>query len=180
MKFLFSSIWIILTRIIDLICTFIYTPDLKNEASFIVSIFGFEWIAFIFFNLIVIFSVLYCRKQIPYQKIALYPKDINCNFITYLGYVLVGKRCTFKQLFYQLPRKAIIEFYIGKIIGDCLIGFGFLTTLMWFLFYSNAKFKELYVTEFMYLVLFGLIFIIHFLWLIEIVKHYRKTLKTYP
>ena len=177
MKLFSFSIWIIATRIIDLICTYLYTPDLKNEASFIISVLGFQWIVFIVFNLALVFSVLYCRKRASASKIDLYPKNINGNFITYLGCILVGKKCTFNQLLYQLPRKVVIEFYIGKIIGDCLIGFGFITTLMWFLFYSSPRFRELYATEYVYLVLFGLVFIVHFLWLIEIVINYTKTMR---
>lgn len=176
-NFYLFSFWIIFSRAIDLFCTFIYTPDLKNEASFIVSLLKFEWIGFLVFNIILTACVLYFRKKISNSKINLYPKNISTNFITYLGYILVGKKCTFVQLFYQLPKKDVIQFYIGKIIGDCLVGFGFLTSVMWFLFFSNSHFKELYITEFMYLILFGFVFIVHFLWFIEIVVNYKKTLK---
>ena len=91
MKLFSFSIWIIATRIIDLICTYLYTPDLKNEASFIISVLGFQWIVFIVFNLALVFSVLYCRKRTSASEIDLYPKNINGNFITYLGCILVGK-----------------------------------------------------------------------------------------
>lgn len=101
--YLIVALLLIISRLFDAITTFYATPNLKEELSPWVTVFGFDWGFMILANIMIvtlllawfIYSWPKCRK--------LYPKKDGYDLSKFFRYLHTGRDATWLQMVYARP-----------------------------------------------------------------------------
>lgn len=101
-KFYFVSLILLILRCLDLICTYIYMPNLEEEYNPLVSVFGATWPTFLLFQLLLFLFIevwlyIYCTQK----RISVTEKGLH--FTDFIYVYFFGKLRPWPQRMFSVP-----------------------------------------------------------------------------
>lgn len=154
LRFTTVTLFIIVTRTYDAYSTFIYTPDLSQEANPLVSILGFNWTPLLIVLVILTCYVVYAYFMTTFRPMQLAPIEKGYGFGDFLGYLYTGKRQSWTSLFYKLPNSlARFNQFMGTLMTKSLVFAGLVSTVMWLLLNYTTFYPKIHTTKAIYVIL---------------------------
>ena len=134
LKFTLILTGILLTRTYDAYCTALFTPDLKREGNFLVSVFHFQWSGLLLTIGCGLLYVVYALYINTYKQVNLFPAQKHLSFGQFVVQSLYGPGESWTALFYKFPAdKQKLHYVFGYILSRGLLWVGVMTTVMWVL-----------------------------------------------
>lgn len=153
-RFSTVTLFIILTRSYDAYSTFLYTPDLSQEANPLVSILGFQWTPLLLVLAILTCYVVYAHFMATFRPMKLSPEEKGFGFGEFIGYVYTGKRQSWTSVFYKLPNSfARFNQFMGILLTRSLVFAGIVSTVMWLLLSYTDFYPEIHTAKAIYAIL---------------------------
>jgi hypothetical protein len=115
-KFLLLTALLIISRLCDIITTYIYIPNLQSELNPIVSIFGQNWTAMLAVQVIVISGIIYCIWVYCTKEPVLPQVNQPLTLKEFISLFNFNDTKSFFKLFYKIPKNKNAALYT---IGYC-------------------------------------------------------------
>jgi hypothetical protein len=145
MRFTLLTIWIILTRAIDLFATAKFTPDLKQEGNPLVTLGGLSWTPIIIIVTSLVAYAIYTLYISTFQEYELLPTEKGLTFGDFFAYIHLGQKSHWTSVMYKLPKdKMRWTHLIGYLLPTALAFTGIVTTIMWMLINFVPNFYTFY------------------------------------
>jgi len=163
LKFIITTVWILLSRAYDVYATYQHTPDLSKEANPLVSVFGFNWTSLLAVVLFCSIYVIYTYYLTTFHPFNLEPKEKGYTLSHFIGYIYTGKKQSWISLFYKFPKDLKrLNHYSGQLFSRCLVFAGVVSTIMWLLINNTEFYKNIHSVTMIYLILIiGSVIICH-------------------
>ena len=153
-KFIVTTLWILLSRSYDVFATYQYTPDLKHEANPLASVLGWGWMPILTLVSILMAYIIYAYYISTFKKYPLHPQQSGYSFVKFATYLYLGKNAHWTANLYQLPKDIKrMHHVMGNILSRCFVYAGMLTTPMWLLINYTDFYKEYHSAAFIYTLL---------------------------
>lgn len=141
--------WLILTRLTDVLSTYIATPNLKLEMNPVVVYLNFGWFGLIFSGIVLLIIILLAYKfGLKNEQLFNIQTD---SLKDYISLFLHGKRCGWIKMLYLIPKWKSSVVFFGLITPITLIWYGvFLTINNMFIYYLdfNEKLLKIYQSNY--------------------------------
>jgi hypothetical protein len=177
-RFLLTTIWILLSRSIDVYATYLHTPDLKKESNPLVTIFGLSWLPLLVVIGVLVSYVIYAYYKSIFKPFRLFPPEKGYSFSHFIGYMYTGYKVHWTIVLYSIPT-SIKRFnqYMGQVFTPCLAYAGIVSTLMWIGIRYTDFYPPLHSVKLVLSILILGCFIINYSWLR---KRYQEYLVEMP
>ena len=174
LKFIITTVWILLSRAYDVYATYQHTPDLSKEANPLVSVFGFSWTSLLAVVLFCSIYVIYTYYLATFQTYNFLPKEKGYSLSHFIGYVYNGKKQSWISVFYKIPKdlKRFNHVIMGQLLSRCLVFAGFVSTIMWLLINNTEFYKSIHSAQMIYLILITGSVFISYRWFKNIYNEY--------
>ena len=144
-KFFLITIWIFLTRGIDLYATAKFTPYLSREGNPLVSVGGLSWTPLIIIIICLVAYSIYALYISTFKNYDVLPTEKGLNFGDFFAFIHLGKKGHWTSVLYRLPSDIMRWTQIvGYLSSTGLVFAGLATTLMWIMIYYIPGFYESY------------------------------------
>ena len=145
LKFVLILTGILLTRAYDAYCTALFTPDLKQEANPLASVFHIQWSWLLLIIGCVLLYVGYALYINMYKQVNLFPTQKHLPFGQFVVQTLYGPGARWTAFLYKLPAdKQKMHSVFGHILSYGLLWAGLVTTVMWLLINHTATYYTQY------------------------------------
>jgi hypothetical protein len=144
-KFILLSLLVVISRFYDVVTTYFYTPDLKNETNILVVFFGAEWTSVIITQSLLVGLIVLLLYYYLFKFNPTYPADKNLTLKQFSSYLYFNDTTSFSKLFYKLPNnKKTLLASTGYVVSMTLICVSLIVgTSTTFLLLSD-KYQQLY------------------------------------
>lgn len=154
LKFLLTTVWIIITRAYDAFSTFQYTPDLSQEANPLVSILGFGWTPLLGLITLLLIGIIYAYYQSLFHPFDFLPNEKGLAFGSFSIFLYLGKTGHWSSVLYQLPKSGKrFMHYMGCLLTPSLVFAGVVSTLMWLLLNYTTFYPQIHSAPMIYFIL---------------------------
>jgi len=148
-KFISIFLLIIITRVADIVFTYQYTPDLKNEANPLVVHLGFGWKEIIIIQLVAIIYIGYLLYGHIYNRNDINPKIKNLSFNYFALQQCYGDKFTDTSkkwnILIDYPRNSQrIKYIMGWVLPMATIIIGFELVLLHLSLRNSQIFRYYY------------------------------------
>jgi len=178
-KFIVTTVWIILSRSYDAYCTYQLTPDLSKEGNPLVSVIGMTWTPLLITIGILTLYVIYTYYISIFKPIEMLPTEKGYNMGNILAYSYLGQKDHWLSVIYRVPENIKrFNHFMGHTLIRCLVFAGFVSTAMWLLINYTDFYKSIHSSALIYSILIiGCIIIIYF-WNKSMYKQYLENMST--
>ncbi len=148
-QFFVLSGLVILTRLLDAVFTFQYTPDLTHEANPLVVFMGFEWGGIILFQCLGIIFVSYVNYKQITSEYTFLPKEKNLSLKSFAAYTCYGKSFRLNlhkwYLLFCFPiGKERNRYILGWVLPRALILVGFFIIILHLLLKYSVAYQSIH------------------------------------
>jgi len=174
LKFILTTLWILLSRSFDAYCTYLYTPDLSREANPLVTMGGIStWTTLLIILSILTIYVIYAYYISVFKPMKLLPVEKGYSFSNMIAYVYLGRKDKWPAIFYKLPN-SLKRFnnYMGHLFTKCLVYAGIISTIMWLLLNHTEFYKSIHSPTLIYSILVIGCLVIGYIWNKSLYKKY--------
>jgi hypothetical protein len=176
-KFLLVTVWLVVTRVIDVYATFKFTPDLTREANPLVSVLGLNnWTVLIIILSLLTLGVIFLYYIHIFKKDFKFPSEKGMGYLDFSGFLFFGKPEKWYAIFCKIPVgwKKNLQI-LGVMLPYGLAIAGLISTLMW---YGIYLLPELYRPYHSVVLIWGIIGIGCFAsWFIFAYSEYKNYLQ---
>lgn len=144
-RFVFVSLFIVLTRLYDAYCTYQYTPDLKHEANPLVTFLGLGWGGlFVVIGGLVVY-IIHTYYVALFKTDDFLPREGSYTFGQFTAYLYFGRVEHWIAFLYKLP-SSLKRFnqYMGMMMPSLLVFAGVVSTIMWLLINNIPNYMQNY------------------------------------
>lgn len=160
-KFLLLTILLIVGRVYDGYTTYLYTPDLSNEANPLVSLLGFGWTSIVITQFILVSLLICCLYYYLYNYNPPFPNKKKLKLKEFISNLNYNYDHSFFKIFYKLPDNRNVFFAkIGYAASMTMIFAGYIVGTSTTLLLISDTYRQFYKNGapfLLYGILFGLI-----------------------
>lgn len=144
-KFISLSILLIISRLFDILTTYLYIPNLEGEFNPLVSIFKLGWLGALFVQFLGLFFLIYAVYVYCFKKVETISFDNKTSLKSFIAIFHFNNPNHFVKLFYKLPtNKNSLIYSLGAIVSKGLIIFSFLVGISTTLLILSEKYQSFY------------------------------------
>ncbi len=175
LKFIMTTIWILLTRGYDIYCTYKFSPDLSQEVNPLVSVLGMTWSPFLIVLYLLMIYTIYAYYVSVFKPINLLPTEKGYTFGNVVAYIYLGHKDSWSSILHKFPKDLNrLNHYFGHTLSKCFVYVGFISTIMWLLInYTNYYNTVLSVVAIYSILTIGC-FTIIYLWNKSLFRQYQN------
>ena len=143
--FALLAVLVVIGRAYDVITTYLYTPDLKNETNILVVFFGANWTSVIIIQSLLVMLIIYLLYYYNFRFKPDYPQNRNLGIKQFASYLYFNDTGSFGKLFYQIPKnKNSLLASTGYIASMTLLAVSFVVGTSTTLLLLSDSYKQLY------------------------------------
>lgn len=144
-EFYWTAGLLILTRMGDIVTTYLVTPDLRNESNIAVKIFGLGWTGALLVQTLVVALVIRLNHYHIFKARRDYPAEAGYSFLDFSMLYYFGKKGGWMDFLYKTPKDMnVFCDFLGEVVPRVLIPFSCLVALSSTMLVISQGYKDLY------------------------------------
>ena len=173
-EFIILLILVIITRIFDLLTTYLLTPDLSFESNPFITLFGLGWYGFIIIQLLISLFVIATNYYSLFKAKIELPTEKGLTFNRFQWYYTFGRGVKEKKLSQKLLGIIKVNMaFVGYLLPRVLILFSTFITIIHVLLYFGILIPRYYLYTF-YLALLFCVVLLNKLYHRALYKDYKS------
>lgn len=155
----------VISRFYDIISTYKYIPDLKEEANPIVSVFNFGWTGSMIVQILVLFCLTYALYVYCFKKVTTINIDDKTTLREFVSIFHFNEPGKFHKVFYKLStNKNSFLYSIGAIVPRALIIISLIvgnsTTMLIYNEHYQTVYGKYNIPTILYLTMIVIVFVV--------------------
>ncbi|MDD2385710.1 MAG: hypothetical protein PHP52_02895 [Bacteroidales bacterium] len=144
-KIIVLAVLVIISRLSDIISTYLYIPDLRGETNILVKFLGAGWVSIIIIQSLLVGVSVYLLYYYLFKFKPNYPTEKGLTLNQFASYLYFNDTSYFGKLFYKTPKNKNVFFAsIGYVVSMTLITVGFMVGTSTTLLLLSDTYKQLY------------------------------------
>ena len=154
-EFIILLTLVIITRVFDLLTTYLLTPDLSYESNPFITLFGLGWYGFIIIQLLISMFVIAANYYSIFKAKIEYPSEKDLTFDRFQLYYMFGRGIKEKKTSLKLWGVLKVNTaFIGYLLPRVLILFSTFIIIIHILLYFGIIIPQYYLYTFYFALLF--------------------------